>query len=185
MKKVFILSVIIAIMSSCGSLPDRRDSVSSLFSAFKRQSRGIPVGQNSQMRADFRKYIATKYQDTTVLYYDFSDMIIGNLNSDDLQDFSMQYSAPPTGDKECLQCWEVYHTFFLKEGNRYRFIEELQVGAGSGGNGNYHRIDSIANGNIYRTFYNIEAGDDLRSDNKDVLQFLNGRVIRPLDKISI
>ncbi|MBX7241956.1 MAG: hypothetical protein K1X92_09425 [Bacteroidia bacterium] len=185
MKKVFILGVIIAFVSACGSLPEPKNSVSSLFSAFKRQSREVPLGQNSQMRADFRKYLATKYQDTTVLYYDFSDMAIGNLNSDDLQDFSMQYSAPPAGDKDCIQCWEIYHTFFLKDGSRYRFIEEMQVGAGSGGNGSYYRIDSLANGNIHRTFYTIEEGDDLQSDNKDVLQFLNGKIIRPLEKISM
>ncbi len=184
MKKTVILLLSVIVFYGCGSLPDRKSSVSALFSTFKKQARLAPDGQNPQMKTDFRTFLAAKYEDTTVLYYDFSDMVVGSLNEDTYPDFGMQYSAPPLGENDCLQCWEIHQTFFVKNGNHYQLVEEVQTGKGSGGNGSYFRVDSIVSGSIYRTFYNIEEGDDAATPTKDVLQYLNGKILPSFQKVA-
>lgn len=144
----------------------------------KKTVKSAPTGQNPQMIRDFQTFLAKKYADTTVVYYDIYDMVIGDLNNDKQLDFAMQYSAPPEGD--CLQCWEMYHVYFEAKDKHYAFIQEEKIGEGAGGNGSFIHIDSIARGNVYRTFYKIEEGDDVPSQKRDLLYYEGGKLLKPV-----
>lgn len=179
MKQVFTLLIIISLatITACGKMSGKSNFsyLTMLKSAVSSLREGLqPQGQNPQMMASFRAHIAQKHADTTTVYYDIADMVVGHINEDAKPDFSMQYAASPNED--CLQCWEITQTFFLWENDTYKIIAELPSGTGAGGNGTYMRIDSILNGYIYRSLFTVEDGADIQSADHDVYRYENGKI---------
>lgn len=176
MKRLVFFIALITIVSSCGERKvSRKNAAADLFAKFESRPKRAPQGQNPQMVRDFQTYLAGKYQDTTVIYYDIYDMAVGDLNQDGNLDFAMQYSAPTEDD--CLQCWVIYHTYFVYENKHYAMKIEERVGEGSGGNGNYIHIDNIQKGIISRSHIRIEEGDDMPAQQTDSRYYQEGKLL--------
>lgn len=178
MKYYLLLLIPLLSFSACDFAKEKKHAGASLLATLRKKTvKSAPAGQNPQMIRDFQTFLAKRYADTTVVYYDIYDMVIGDLNNDKQLDFAMQYSAPPEGD--CLQCWEMYHVYFEAKDKRYVLMQEEKIGEGAGGNGSFVHIDSIARGNVYRTFYKIEEGDDVPSQKRDLLYYEGGKLLKP------